>query len=69
MTVASRRLDDHMLTFSAQGEAGSDRWTVVGVSTTVNALAWGARSTFALFYVEMLEEFGWGRGPTALGYR
>jgi len=34
----------------------------------VNALAWGARSTFALFYVEMLAEFGWGRGPTALGY-
>jgi hypothetical protein len=30
---------------------------VVGVSTTVNALAWGARSTFALFYVAMLEEF------------
>ena len=41
---------------------------MVGVSTTVNALAWGARSTFALFYVAMLEEFAWGRGPTALGY-
>jgi MFS family permease len=41
---------------------------VVGVSTTVNALAWGARSTFALYYVAMLEEFAWGRGPTALGY-
>ncbi len=44
------------------------RWTVVSVSTAVNALAWGARSTFALFYVAMLEEFAWGRGPTALGY-
>jgi MFS family permease len=41
---------------------------VVAVSTAVNALAWGARSTFALFYVAMLEEFAWGRGPTALGY-
>ena len=41
---------------------------MVGVSTAVNALAWGARSTFALFYVAMLEEFAWGRGPTALGY-
>jgi MFS family permease len=51
-----------------QGETGSDRWTVVGVSTAVNAFAWGARSTFALFYVAMLEEFAWGRGPTALGY-
>src|SRR5215831_2899350 len=41
---------------------------VVGVSTTVNALAWATRSTFALLYVAMLEEFAWGRGPTALGY-
>ena len=48
--------------------AGSYRWVVVGVSTAVNALAWGARSTFALFYVALLEEFGWGRGPTAAGY-
>jgi len=37
---------------------------VVGVSTAVNALAWGPRATFALFYVAMLEEFAWGRGPT-----
>lgn len=43
-------------------------WSIVGVSTTVNALAWGARSTFALFYVALLEEFAWGRGATALGY-
>jgi MFS family permease len=46
----------------------ASRWTVVGVSTTVNALAWAARSTFALFYVAILEEFAWGRGPAALGY-
>jgi hypothetical protein len=43
-------------------------WVVVGVSTAVNALAWSARSTFALFYVAILAEFGWGRGSTALGY-
>ena len=43
-------------------------WAVVGVSTAVNALAWSARSTFALFYVAMLAEIAWGRGPTALGY-
>jgi len=47
---------------------GSYGWVVVGVSTAVNALAWGPRATFALFYVAMLEEFAWGRGPTALGY-
>ena len=51
-----------------QADAGRRRWTVVGVSTAVNALAWATRSTFALFYVAMLEEFAWGRGPTALGY-
>ncbi len=53
------------------GEPGSYRWVrwvVLGVSTTVNALAWGARATFALFYVAILDEFSWGRGPTALGY-
>jgi len=44
------------------------RWVVLGVSTAINALAWGARSSFALFYVEMLRELSWGRGPTALGY-
>ena len=46
----------------------SPRFLVVGVSTAVNTLAWSARSTFALFYVAMLEELAWGRGPTALGY-
>ncbi len=49
-------------------EPGPYRWVVVGVSTSVNTLAWGARSTFALFYVALLEEFAWGRGATALGY-
>ena len=44
------------------------RWVVLAVSTAVNTLAWGARSTFALFYVAMLDELAWGRGPTALGY-
>lgn len=49
-------------------EPGPYRWMVVGLSTAVNALAWAARSTFALFYVAILEELAWGRGPTALGY-
>jgi MFS family permease len=43
-------------------------WIIVGVSTAVNALAWGARASFALFYVAIIAEFGWGRGSTALGY-
>jgi len=44
------------------------RWIVVGVSTAANALAWSVRSTVALFYVAILGELAWGRGPTALGY-
>jgi MFS family permease len=40
----------------------------VGVSATVNSLAWSVRSTFALFYVALLGEFGWARGEAALGY-
>ena len=43
-------------------------WIVAGVSATVNSLAWSVRSTFALFYVALLGEFGWGRGQAALGY-
>jgi MFS family permease len=43
-------------------------WVVLGVSTGVNALAWGVRSTFALFYVALLNEFAWDRASTALGY-
>lgn len=43
-------------------------WVVVGVSATVNSLAWSVRSTFALFYVALLGEFGWRRGDAALGY-
>src|SRR5881392_1897770 len=46
----------------------SDRGIVLVVSTAITALAWSARSTFALFYVALLGEFAWGRGPTALGY-
>lgn len=43
-------------------------WVIVGVSALANALAWSARSTFALYYVALLEEFGWQRGEAAVGY-
>ena len=54
----------------AKGLGGQPRrgWVVVGVSATVNCLAWSVRSTFALFYVSIRGEFGWARGETALGY-
>lgn len=43
-------------------------WVVVGVSATVNLLAWSVRSTFAAFYVALLQEFAWRRGEAAIGY-
>ena len=43
-------------------------WIIVGLSALANALAWSVRSTFALYYVALLEEFGWQRGEAALGY-
>ena len=43
-------------------------WIIAGLSTLANTLAWSVRSTFALFYVALLQEFGWGRAETALGY-
>jgi MFS family permease len=43
-------------------------WVVVTVSATVSLLAWSVRSTFAAFYVSLLDEFGWRRGEAALGY-
>lgn len=48
--------------------AWSYGWVVVGVSATVNSLAWSVRSTFALFYVALLGEFAWRRGEAAVGY-
>ena len=43
-------------------------WVITGLSALANSLAWSVRSTFALFYVALLQEFGWGRAETALGY-
>jgi MFS family permease len=46
----------------------AQRWVIVGVSATVNSLAWSVRSTFAVFYVALLGEFAWKRGEAAVGY-
>lgn len=43
-------------------------WVVIGVSAAVSCLAWSVRSTFALFYVALVEEFAWSRGQAALGF-
>jgi MFS family permease len=41
---------------------------VVAVSATLSLLAWSVRSTFAVFYVALLDQFAWRRGEAALGY-
>jgi MFS family permease len=46
----------------------SHGWMVVAVSALVSLLAWSVRSTFGLFYVALLAEFGWRRGEAAIGY-
>ena len=43
-------------------------WIIVALSALANALAWSVRSSFALYYVALLEEFGWQRSETAVGY-
>ena len=53
--------------FRSEGQSRCG-WVVVGVSATVNSLAWSVRSTFAAFYVALLGEFAWRRGEAALGY-
>ena len=41
---------------------------IVAACAVANMLAWSVRSTFALFYVALLEHFGWPRGLAAVGY-
>ncbi len=43
-------------------------WIITGLSALANTLAWSVRSTFSLFYVALLQHFGWGRAETAFGY-
>ena len=41
-------------------------WFIVAISALAMMLALGTRHSFAVFYVPILEEFGWSRGSTAL---
>jgi MFS family permease len=43
-------------------------WVIVFVSLVSLLLEWGARSSFSVFYVAILKEFGWSRASTALIY-
>ena len=40
-------------------------WIIVAISFITLAFAFGARYSFSIFYVAILDEFGWSRGTTA----
>ena len=40
-------------------------WVIVAVSFTTLFLALGIRYSFSVFFIAILEEYGWGRGETA----
>ncbi len=41
-------------------------WVILGVVFITLVLAYGVRNSFSVFYPTIVEEFGWGRGSTAL---
>jgi len=41
-------------------------WVILGVAFITLVLAYGVRNSFSVFYPTIVEEFGWGRGSTAL---
>ncbi len=41
-------------------------WVVVAICLTTVAVAYGIRYSFSVFYVSILDEFGWSRADTAL---
>ena len=43
-------------------------WVVVGAVWTTLAIASGLYFSFPIFYVALLEDFGWSRGATALAF-
>jgi hypothetical protein len=40
-------------------------WVIVAVSFLTLFIAIGIRSSFGIFYVAILNEYGWGRAETA----
>ena len=40
-------------------------WVIIAVSFSTLFFTHGIRNSFGVFYVAMLQEYGWGRGETA----
>ena len=41
-------------------------WIIVGIAVIGMALTYGTRHSFSVFFLAILNEFGWSRGSTAL---
>ena len=41
-------------------------WVVVGITVVSMTLIYGIRHSFSIFFPSILDEFGWGRGSTAI---
>ncbi|HXJ77700.1 MAG TPA: MFS transporter [Candidatus Methylomirabilis sp.] len=54
-----------MFTFSSVGRDTIARWTVVATVWVTLAIAFGLYFSFPVFFVALVEEFGWSRGATA----
>ena len=43
-------------------------YIIVGACFSIWLIAWGAQSTFGIFYLPVMNEFGWTRADTVLAY-
>jgi MFS family permease len=57
-----------MPTFPFPGRQARRPWTVVGAVWLILAIASGLYFSFPIFFVALLEEFGWSRGATAAAF-
>src|SRR5215813_4573771 len=63
-----RAYDDPMPPSSRPARGAVLAWSVVGVLWVTLAIASGLYFSFPIFYVALLEEFGWSRGATAAAF-
>ena len=57
-----------MSTASRSGQRPFEPWIVVGAVWITLAIASGLYFAFPIFFVALLEEFGWSRGATAAAF-
>ena len=63
-----RRYDDRVPTSSRPGREALHPWIVVAAVWITLAISSGLYFSFPIFFVALLEEFGWSRGATAAAF-